>query len=61
MLDLNQKFISLAESVRAEALYDMAFIISANEFHSLDFFKELSDQRNLNFNIYTNHIQNAPL
>jgi hypothetical protein len=61
MLNKEQRFIANAESVRAEVLYDMSFVISANEFHALDFHKKLEEERNLDFNIYRNHIHNAPL
>lgn len=56
-----KKFISLGESIKAEVLYDMLFDININEFYALDFYKTKQERENLIYNLYRNHIQNAPL
>ena len=59
--EINNKFISMADSVKAEKLYDMNFVINYNEFFALAFISNKRFEKQLVFNLYTNHIHNAPL
>lgn len=59
--EINNKFISLADSIKAEKLYDMNFVVSQNEFFSLAHASDRIDEKKLVFNLYTNHIHNAAL
>jgi hypothetical protein len=59
--EINNKFISLADSVKAEKLYDMDFSINPTEFFPLAFMSKRRDEAKLVFNLYTNHIHNAAL
>jgi hypothetical protein len=59
--EINNKFISWADSVKAEKSYDMNFVVNYNEFFAFAFINKRRSQEKLVFNLYTNHIQNAPL
>jgi len=58
---LEEQFIAMAEAVRANVRYDMAMNVSQNEFFALLRADECEAERRLVFNLYTNHIHNAPL
>lgn len=59
--EINNKFIAWADSVKAEKLYDMNFVVNYNEFFAFAFFHKRLFEKKLVFNLYTNHIQNAAL
>lgn len=59
--EINNKFIEMANSVKAEKLYDMDFSSDPTEFFPLAFLSKRRDQAKLVFNLYTNHIHNAAL
>jgi hypothetical protein len=60
MLDyenINQRVISLAESVTAEVLYDISMVVNFSEFYLLKLKKNVIEQSNLNYNLYKYKIQ----
>jgi hypothetical protein len=59
--EINNKFIAMADSIKAEKLYDMNFVTSTTEFFSLAFADQRIQEKKLVFNLYTNHIHNAAL